>query len=158
MKKTVVLLLSLIVLTACAGMKTTGRSMAEDPGSPQKTALLQERVNDFWNAFIKEDYHTVYSIYDPFFRARYSDEAEAIAKMMGKVKYHKSEVKDMQVEGNVARVKMGVVYSLPEVKMKTQTFSVSETPGEFEETWLYVYDNWYKEYFSTMMDQGFAKY
>jgi len=35
---------------------------------------------------------------------------------------------------------------------------VPETATEFEETWLYIYDNWYKEYFSAMMDKGFAEY
>jgi DNA gyrase inhibitor GyrI len=42
--------------------------------------------------------------------------------------------------------------------MKAQVFSVPETPAEFEETWLYIYDNWYKEYYSEMMGKGYADY
>jgi hypothetical protein len=158
MKKTIFLLLSLIILTACAGLKTPGKNMAEDPGSPEKIAMLRDKANDFWKAFVKEDYEKVYSIYDPFFRARFPDKSATIGKMMGKIKYHNFEVKDIRAEGNVAKVKLSVVYSVPEIKMKTQVFSAPNTSTEFEETWLYIYDNWYKEYVVQMMEGGYVDY
>ena len=158
MKKTVFLLLTLIILSACAGLKTTGTNMGKDLESPGKTALLRERANDFWNASVKEDYDTVYSLYDPFFRARNPDKSEVIRKLMGKIKYHSFEVKDVRIEGNIARVTVSIVYSIPPVKLKEQVFSAPETAAEFEETWLYIYDNWYKEYYSSMMEKGFAEY
>jgi hypothetical protein len=158
MKKNIFLLLSLILLTACAGLKATENSMAEDPGSPKKIALLRERVNDFWSASVKGDYEKVYSLYDPFFRAKHSDKSSVIGTLIGKIKYHKFEVKDINVEGNVAKVKVSIVYSVPGVKMKIQVFKVPETSAEFEEGWFYIYDNWYKEYYSTMVEKSSIDY
>lgn len=157
MKKAIFFLLILITLAGCAGLKATEYSMVEDLGSPKKTDLLRERANDFWSAAVKGDYEKVYSIYDPFFRASNPGSA-GIERAKGKIIYHMAEVKDIQVEGNIARVKISIVYSLPPTKMKTQVFSQPETPAEFEETWLYVYDNWYKEYFMAMVEKGVADY
>ncbi len=63
-------LISLSLLIACAGIESRGKSMSEDLGSPEKVSFLRERVNDFWAAFIKEDYEKIYYLYDPFFRAK----------------------------------------------------------------------------------------
>jgi hypothetical protein len=158
MKKTIFSFAILMILAACAGLKTTENSMVEDPGSPKKIALLRERANEFWNASVKEDYEKVYSLYDPFFRASHADRSAVISQSMGKIKYHKAEVKDIQVEGNIAKVKVSIAYSVPAVRMKVQVFSVPETPAEFEETWLYIYDNWYKEYYRAAVEKGFADY
>ena len=157
MKKTIFSLLIFMTLAGCAGLKATENSMVEDLGSPQKIALLRERATDFWNAFVKEDYKKVYSLYEPFFRASNPGSA-GIEKARGKIKYHKAEVKDIQVEGNFARVKVSIVYSLPPTRMKSQVFTQPETPAEFEETWLYVYDNWYKEYYMAVVEKGVADY
>ena len=81
-----------------------------------------------------------------------------IEKARGKINYHNAEVKDIRVEGNVARVKVSIVYSLPPTKLKTQVFTQAETSSEFEETWLYVYDNWYKEYYMAVVEKGVANY
>jgi|WetSurMetagenome_2_1015567.scaffolds.fasta_scaffold15932_2 hypothetical protein len=132
-------------------------SMVEDQGSPKKIDLLRERANDFWNAIVKEDYEKAYSIYEPFFRATYTG-STGIDKVKGKIKYHKAEVKDIQVEGNIAKVKVSIVYSLPPTRFKTQVFTQPETPSEFEETWLYVHDNWYKEYYMAVVEKGVANY
>jgi hypothetical protein len=158
MKRTILLLLFFVMLTSCAGLRTTGKSMVEDLGSPEKTALLRQRANDFWNASVKEDYDKVYSLYDPFFRAKHPDKSAVIGKLIGKIKYHSFEVKDIRVEGNVAKVTISLIYSVPAIRMKAQVFSAPETAAEFEETWLYIYDNWYKEYYLAMYEKGFVEY
>jgi hypothetical protein len=163
MKKTVLLLLFFVMLTSCAGtgatgISTAGRSLAEDPGSPEKVDLLRQRANEFWESSVKGDFDSVYYFYDPYFRARNPDKSQVIGNLIGRITYHGAEVKDIQVEGNVATVTVSLVYSVPELQLKTQVFKVPETPTEFQETWLYIYDNWYKEYYSAMMERGFAEY
>lgn len=151
------LVIFLSLLVACAGIKSTGKSMSEDLGSPEKVALLKERVNDFWSAFVKEDYEKIYNIYDPFFRAK--TDKYAFFGTLGKIKYHEFEIKDIKVEGNVAKVTIKIIYSLPNVRLKTQEFSTPEdTTTDFEETWLYIYDNWYKEYYIYSLETGVVKY
>jgi hypothetical protein len=155
MRKIVLLLLTFIVLTGCASVKTSGKSMAEDLGSPEKVELLRERAVLFWSALVNRDYEKVYSIYDPFYRTHVSLKS---FRLLQPIKYHEFEIKDIKVEGNVAKVGISTVYSLPMTKVKKQQFSIPETPAEFEETWLYIYDNWYKEYYMESLNKSFVEY
>jgi hypothetical protein len=157
MKKILLLFILLIVLGACAGVKTTGNSMAEDLGSPKKIALLRERANDYWSAAVKGDYEKLFSLYDPFFQAA-NPGSVGLERVKGKIKYHNAEVKDVQVKGNIGTVKVSITYSVPPVTLKKLAFNQPETPAEFEETWLYIYDNWYKEYTSAMSERGVLEY
>lgn len=155
MRNIILLLLTFIVLTACASVKTPGKSMAEDLGSPEKVELLRKRAHDFWSAMVTSDYEKAYPIYDPFYRASVDKES---FKIIQSIKYHTFEINDIKVEGNVAKVTVSTVYSLPTQQLSRQPFTIPETPAEFEETWLYIYDNWYKEYYIKSMDKSFAVY
>jgi hypothetical protein len=141
MKRIFLALLLGFSLAACAGAH---ERMVEDQGSAAKVDLLRERAKEFWTASVKEDYEKIYYLYDPFYQAKTNK--QRFIGSRGTVKYHSFEIKDVKVEGNVGHVKLGVVYSIPKIKFKTQEFSRAETPGEFEETWIFVGDNWYKEY------------
>ena len=150
------ILLMVFALTACAGAPTTSKSMVEDLGSPQKVDLLRQRANEFWAAFVKEDYDTVYNIFDPFYRAKNSKNS-FLSKT--KVKYHEFQVKDIKVEGNVANVGVKIVSSVPGIMGKLgQTLSQPPASSEFQEKWLYIYDNWYKEYRMGMVEQSVVYY
>ena len=157
MKNTIILVLFMVIsFTACASMKSTSKGMAEDLGSPEKKELLKQRVSDFWGGFIEEDYERIFSLYDPFFQARTNK--YAFMGTLGKIKYHNFEIKDIKVEGNVAQVKVSLVYSMPKVKLKLSEFSAPETPAEFVENWLYIYDNWYKEFYMHSFEKGVVVY
>jgi len=150
------ILLVVFALTACAGARITGKSMVEDLGSPQKVDLLRQRANEFWSAFVKEDYDTVYNIFDPFYRARNSKNQFLNNT---KMKYHESEVKNIKVEGNVAKVRVRIVSSVPGITGKLgKVMSQPPNPSEFEETWLYIYDNWYKEFRLGMVEESVVYY
>ena len=151
-----VLLLIIFAITACTGSRIQTKSMVEDLGSPEKVDLLRQRANDFWAAFVEEDYETVYGIFDPFYRARNS--LQAFLKRT-KVKYHEYEVKDIKVEGNIAKVRVRIVSSVPGIMGKMgQVFSQPPAPSEMTETWLYVYDDWYKEYYMGMVEKPIVYY
>jgi len=158
MKNRIFLLFLIVSLAACAGMKSTGKNMAVGEGlsSPERVELLRQRVSDFRTAFIEEDYEKVYYIYDPFYRA--VTNKYAFMGSAGRIKYQEFEIKDIKVEGNVAKVKVRLVYSMPTTKFKRSEFTVPETQAEIEETWLYIYDNWYKEYFNKVMDKAVVEY
>ncbi len=156
MKNKILLLLMVISVTACAGVKSTNKGTVENLGSPEKIKLLRQRVNDFWTAFIKKDYEKIYYLYDPFFQA--GTNKYAFMGTLGRVKYHEFEIKDIKVEGNVAQVKLSIVYSMPKVRLRLQEFTVSKTQAEFEENWLYIYDNWYKEFYMHALEKGVVYY
>jgi uncharacterized protein YchJ len=130
--------------------------MSEDMGSPEKAALLRARTNEFWSAFVKEDYKHVYALYDPFFRVRTPE--NVFLGNVGKIKYLGFEIQEVKVEGNTAKTKVKITYSVPYIKLTTQEFKVPETNAELTETWLYIYDNWYKEYYMSSESAGAAKY
>jgi hypothetical protein len=148
--------LLLLLIVTCAGAETVNKSMSEDMGSPEKEAILKARISEFWSAFMKEDYEKVYNLYDPFFRSK--TPKNTFLGDMGKIKYHGFEIKKTQVEGNTAKVTLQITYSVPLFKGQTQDFKVPETTAEITETWLYIYDNWYKEYFISSMGSGVARY
>lgn len=158
---TMILLMSLTSCTTIEMQKDSPslikKSLSDVLYSPEKETLLRERVSDFWTAFIKEDYEKIYYIYDPFFQSR-TPNKYAFMGSLGFIKYHKYQIKDVKIEGNIAKVKLDIVYSLPNIRLKTQVFSQPETESEIEETWLYVYDNWYKEFYSHAVEAGVAEY
>ncbi len=146
----------LMVLTACAAPDIKKASMSEDLGSPEKIAILKERTHDFWASFVQEDYKSVYAMYDPFFRARL--DFQGFMGLTGKIKYHSFEIKDVTVEGNIGTVKVGLVFSLTETLYEKAEFSSPETSTEFEAKWLYIYDNWYKEWYLSSLSDSYARY
>lgn len=157
MKKIALFIIIIIFLASCATtVEKPKRSLSEDLGSSEKTEILRERINEFWSAFVKEDYEKIYYIYDPFFQAKTNK--FAFMGSLGRIKYHSFEIKDIVVQGNVAKVNMSIVYSLPPVRIKAKEFSQPETSTEFEETWLYIYDNWYKEFYMYSAEQGVVEY
>jgi hypothetical protein len=156
MRQFISVLLTILLLTGCAGMAGKTKSLSDDLGSPEKAALLKERATEFWSAFVKQDYAKVFDMQDPFFRT--AKKKDAYMASLGTIRYHKFEIKDVTVEGNTAKVKTRVVFSVPKTKIKQLTVSAPETEREFDDKWLYVYDNWYKEYYSEMVESGIADY
>jgi hypothetical protein len=152
MKRILLMVMIGFSLAACAGAPVR---MTEDQSSAAKVALLRERVQEFWTASVNGEYEKTFSLFDPFFQA--STNKYAFLGTRGTIKYHSFEIKDIKVDGNVGHVTMGIVYSVPKVKFKTQEFSQPETPAVFEDSWLFVDDNWYKEY-KTEQRQGVVRY
>lgn len=165
MKKNFLLIMIIVIsLTSCQSVgtgrdnsHTITKSFSEALNAPEKEELLKERIAEFWEAFVKEDYEKIYNIYDPFFRARTPNKHSFFATL-GMIKYHEYKIQDIKIEGNIARVKVDMVYSLTNIRVRTQVFNQPPTQAEIEETWLYVYDNWYKEYYSEAMGAGLVEY
>ncbi len=152
------LVLTAIIFTAsCASLPTKGQpNMAEDLGSPAKVKLLEKRASEYWATMVKGDLREAYKYYDPFMKARMS--AEEFVLNHGVVKYHDFKITNVKVEGNVAKVTVKVKYSVPKIRVKLREFEIPEKEEEFDETWLFVYDNWYKEYYLRLFETGIASY
>jgi uncharacterized protein YchJ len=149
-------LLSLIIfsIAACAGVPKKG--IVEDEGSESKIALLRERADGFWSAFVKEDYEKLFSFYDTFFQAKTNK--YTFMASLGRIKYHSYEIKDVRLEGNIGFVTLNVLYSIPKFKFKAAEFSKEPTLTKIEEKWLFISDKWYKEYRDPDGDPTIIKY
>ena len=91
-----------------------------------------------------------------FFRARV--DFQGFMGLTGKIKYHSFEIKDVTVEGNIGTVKVELVFSLMQTLFEKSEFSSPDSTTEFEAKWLYVYDNWYKEWYLSSLADGYAHY
>ncbi len=145
-----------VILGACVTPGHRSPSLAEDMGSPRKIRLLEEKAAAYWQVMTQMNVKKAYTYYDPFLRARMS--VEEFVEKHGVVKYHKATVTGVKVEGNIGTVKVKVTYSVPKMKVKEREFSVPETTEEFEERWLFVYDDWYKEYYLRLFETSAAYY
>jgi hypothetical protein len=169
MKRLCVILLVVFSLASCAGVAENRglaggpgyqgkKSMVDDLGSPEKTALLRQRAEEAWTVFVNEDWDKAFYYFDPFFRIRTNK--YGWMGTMGKIKWHEYEIKDIKVEGNYAEVTVKIVYSVEKMVVKgaRKPISKPKTDAEFAEKWLYIYDNWYKEYFMYAVEEGVVKY
>jgi hypothetical protein len=157
MKKvlSIVLLVAVIFTVSCAHKQQT--SLATDYTSQAKRDLLRDRINACWQTLSNGDYESAYSFFDPFFRGR--TPLKSYLTNSGRIIYYQYGILDTKVEGNVAKVAMKVSYSLPKVKAKSGAeFEKPMTETTMTETWVYVYDNWYKEFFDPMSETVHTKY
>ncbi|MBW2068663.1 MAG: nuclear transport factor 2 family protein [Deltaproteobacteria bacterium] len=149
------LLMIFSVVIGCSHM-ASNRNLVDDLGSPTKTELLKQRAAEFWEAMVSGDLAKAYELYDPFLRARMGVH-EFIAKHSA-VKYRTFEIKNVKVEGNIGIVTLEVTYEVPKLKVFKREMYIPEKTEEFEDRWLYVYDNWYKEYYLRFFKHGIAFY
>jgi hypothetical protein len=142
---------------------STGESTGQDqnPAESNKPTLeeaLRQRANIFWQAMVANDYPTAYVIYDPFFRANVN--IDGFMKNMGRVKYHKFEVGEINIKGNIAKVEIKASVSIPKFRVPS-TGELIERPERemsIKDTWLWVDDGWYREFSSEQMNGGWTQY
>jgi hypothetical protein len=135
------------------------RSLASTAPMPANTgdpAALSKRVNAFWEAFEKDDFHTTYGAHDPFFRAqrRYED----YASRLGKIKFHRHAITATRINGNQAEVDMALVYSIPKLKVGQRDYEQPDTEVKLTDRWIYIDGDWYRVYKEESTGVTFVKY
>lgn len=148
-------ILMLFLITSC-DLSLNKSSFVEDTGSPKKANMLKDRASQFWALMVKQDLKEAYKYYDPFFRAKMN--VETFAEKHSVIRYQEAEVTNVKVEGNIGTVTVKVTYFVPKVKVRRQEFEVPPTTKSFDERWLFIYDNWYKEYYSGIAEASIAYY
>lgn len=109
-------------------------------------AHLRERVGQYWQAFVDGKYADSYPLLDPFFR---SDPAFDVYKSRttGAIKYHSFKIKEVNVRGNLAQVLLEIEASVPEFKLPNgKVYTQPQHAMDISDTWLFVDNNWYREY------------
>lgn len=116
------------------------------PIAKRSEEALRGRVDAFWKAMVDGDYADAYGFYDPFFRARNS--RKAFTNLTGKIDYSEFEVKDVSVDGPIAKVSVRFKASVPAFKMERTGETVSRPEQEITTTnnWLWIDDDWYREF------------
>ncbi|MEE4376990.1 MAG: sialidase family protein [Candidatus Competibacteraceae bacterium] len=132
------------------------KDLLSDAGSPNKQALLRTAANRLWGVLVKNDYRAAYPLFDPFFRANLR-EVDYLAAT-GRVVYRGFKIKDVAVRGNIGRVSVEYEYEVPEFATKSGKVSRPLTKANAVGQWLFIQDNWYKEYSNELGEFTYARY
>lgn len=116
----------------------------KDLSHKEKEDSLRKRLEDYWNGMIKKELSTTYRLHDPFYRAR--TPFEYYASHRGPMVYHSYTIEDIKVEGNVASVKVKVVYEVPKLTFFNQETSIPRKETVIEDTYLFIDGTWYRKF------------
>jgi len=152
LKKTILIMLSFVMLTGCAAATIGSKGM----GKEEKESLLRERAAANWQAMIDRDWGRVYDHYDPFFRSRITREWFIGQGMV--IYYHGFKIEKVDMQGNVAKVAMTVEYSARHMGKFGKEIVRERTEKVIVETWLFVDNNWHRQYYDSFTDGTFAHY
>ena len=77
----------------------------------------------------------------------------------GKIKYHRIQIGQIVQKGNLARVQVEIESSVPEFTLPNGKV-ISQPPKtvKFLETWMFVNDDWYREFYDEMSEKPFSHY
>ena len=148
MKKMLSIALLAFVLVSCATATTkTSQALSKE----EKEKLLRDRVMTVWTAMVGGDRGIVYDMYDPFYRAK--QDRDAFKGKAINIYYYNPYIEEIDIKGDVATVKVRQTYEIKGIKMLGK--EVNQPPKEAitTETWIFVDNNWYREYINYIMDR-----
>ena len=120
-------------------------------------ARLRERAAQYWQAMQDGQYETTYALMDPFFRGRSDLRAYLINK--GAVKYHRYKIGQIAQKDNIAKVEVEIESSVPEFRTPSgKTVSQPVKTIKFVETWVFVNNDWHREYYDEMAEKSSTSY
>lgn len=117
---------------------------------------LRERVEKYWKAMEAQDWATTYALNDPFFRARMSYDVYESAR--GPIKHLGHEILEINLQGNLAKVRIRLKTKVPEMIVHGKPYSRPEEYHENTETWLFMDGEWYREFYDKANDIRFTRY
>gem|GEM_PF-2010931 len=129
-----------------------GKGMGEDG----KEKLLRQRVAENWQAMLNHDRGKVYDMFDPFFKGRASK--EWFVGLQSPVKYEGFQVASVTLEGNVATVVVKVKYSIRHMSKLGQKIEELDREKDVVDKWLFIENNWYRQFFDAITEGTFALY
>ncbi len=120
-------------------------------------ARLRERVTQYWQSLQDGQYETTYALMDPFFRSK--RDFKTYLNSTGAIKYHRYQVGQIVQKGNLARVQIEIESSVPEFKLPNgKIISQPLKTIKLWETWLFMNDNWYREYYDELAEKSSTSY
>jgi hypothetical protein len=108
-------------------------SCAEDTTAPPSKERLVERAGIYWDAVSARDFSTIYQLETGSLDGSLTP--EAVRRWMGRSRLERYEIKDANIEGNVATVTIERAHSLEGIKAPIT--STQRDP------WSFVEGDWY---------------
>jgi hypothetical protein len=133
------------------------KSVATFKQTQATEARLRERITTYWQAMQDGQYEVTYALMDPFFR-----EARAFndyRNTMGIVQYHSHQIGPVAQQGNIAKVQVEVEASVPEFEAPSgKKISQPRRTIPLVDTWVFVNEDWYREYYDGVSEAPLTRY
>ena len=124
----------------------------------EEEAVVRAREEGFWKSLMEGDYAKTFEFQDPFFRARTN--LQVYLSTMGKIKYSSAHVDSVRIDGLRAEVTTTIRASVPAFKVPStgETISQPERKAAVKSTWLWLDDQWVREFRVESRDIIFTQY
>lgn len=134
-----------------------GATPMTNPPATRSEEALRRRVDASWRAMMAMDFKDTYGMLDPFFRANV--DMLTYFKLLGKVTYSSFEIEAVRINGWRAEVDTKVKATIPPFRASTgEMISRPETELTATQVWLWVDDNWYREFYDVASEKQFTRY
>jgi hypothetical protein len=123
-----------------------------------RLSMLRARVEDFWKGMIATEWSRLYDFYDPFYRTK--ETRNKFIGGRGGINYYAAEIVGIKQQGNIADVRLKVSMEVPDIELlggKKQA-GLPRHERVMEERWLWLDDNWFREFRNSASQEGFAPY
>jgi hypothetical protein len=109
---------------------------------PQKipeSEILRKRVTEYWALKVRKDFDKTYEYEIPSYREKITM-VDYIMRQGQVVRFTDTEIREMDVDGDRARVEVFVRfnYQIPQFKIKTSGDKIRETWVKFEGEWYHI--------------------
>jgi hypothetical protein len=143
------------VQTEAQTQTTDAKTALEESMSEQ---ALRKRIDAFWNALVAAEHDVAYTFYDPFYRAHNS--WLLYRSNVGRIKYDGYQIQDIRIDGPVAKVKLTTSAIVPPFRAPStgEMISIPQRDVPLTDTWLWIDDNWYREYYSESQNLKYTRY
>lgn len=135
-------------------LQKSAAAFAHDQGTEDR---LRDRMGTYWQAMIDRQYETSYALMDPFFR-----DARSLVdyqNTMGIVHYQSYQIGKIAQKGNIAKVQITIESSVPEFTTSSgKKVSLPLKSTSFIDTWLFVNNDWYREYYDGVAEASLTRY
>ncbi len=120
-------------------------------------ARLHERISTYWQAMQDKQYETAYALMDPFFRNK--RDLKTYLSDKGRVLYHRYQIGTVTQQGNIAKAMVEIDASVPEFKAPSgKIISQPLKTIPLVQTWLFVNEDWYLEYYDSVAEAALTRY
>lgn len=116
---------------------------------------LEQRVAGFWKTRTAGDWLKSYDYFDPFYRSQVR--REAYVGTQGTVKYHEFKIEQVDITGNVAKVRITYSMEIPELDLQGKLHKVPKREEETAQEWIWIDGEWHLA-FKDLMNQTFFRY
>ncbi len=111
-----------------------------------KKARFVSRVEEFWQEYVRKDYKKGFEMFDPFARARITQ--QFFLSNVGQLTYHEFKIltDTITINENFASVKVKVVFEAETFSVGQFEGSIPRTERELDEKWIWIDGDWFKVY------------